>query len=785
MHDKANIDMRIIWEEYINSLIDSTNHLDKTKLRLKEVLKNIPKITISGYKKLAYINTEEEWNLYKSNNRDLFSNFFQRVYQDMMKKDLDEIEYCYNNSLDIIARTLKIPYDEILHTLITLRYYMQKKDMEKVAVIKAKLIEYYRKFIILYKKDYIENATQEQLQKIKNKFVLINNQQEAYAVDPSMFINYIKQDDRIIEAIKEQILTNFGIELNKVDFEKLLFDIISKNDYSALDLLNIEKPDFYDDIDEMKAIKRLRNNYYPQLIKKIPQYMLEHVQKYLNDPITNKHIKLYFNNDEVIFLNEIVALMSESKSTLDLNSEEKFVSIYKEFDTDSKNIMKEYQYKLSKLNELKKQVHKLYNTYSENYQGYGKLIKNYSADKRVPFNDENYELDDLNYIFNDKILTDFLNNIDSKELEEMPDYMYIKLKELLSKDNIFAAILYSDLSDIKLEDLINNFSKIYYDIDFSMSVDNLNEIIKKIKLSEYATKEQIELLGNDVVRKIITNNQFMSGNTTSEDIKLRLRKAEDLMKRSESINTSAVPYNCDVSKNGVNVVRYLNNDPQLLVSGIDANTCFKLGANDNDFVFYTVLSKNGFVLKFTDEKGKLIGRISGIRRNNVLQFNSIRNSENSNIISTKEQLELSNNMLLALEEYASKIIEATKDSDCPIDFVVCNKSGLLESSEFCDRYPMLNQHLFDNPIDIYGDDWKEFVHTYDNKKENYFQQVDDKTIFTTDFGSYPVVMIKAREGKYLEKLWDISYTDPEAIYLRPDSKVYADSKNSINSKKEI
>ena len=276
MHDKANIDMRIIWEEYINSLIDSTNHLDKTKLRLKELLKNIPKITISGYKKLAYINTEEEWNLYKSNNRDLFSNFFQRVYQDMMKKDLDEIEYCYNNSLDIIARTLKIPYDEILHTLITLRYYMQKKDMEKVAVIKAKLIEYYRKFIILYKKDYIENATQEQLQKIKNKFVLINNQQEAYAVDPSKFINYIKQDDRIIEAIKEQILTNFGIELNKVDFEKLLFDIINKNDYSALDLLNIEKPDFYDDIDEMKAIKRLRNNYYPQLIKKIPQYMLEH-----------------------------------------------------------------------------------------------------------------------------------------------------------------------------------------------------------------------------------------------------------------------------------------------------------------------------------------------------------------------------------------------------------------------------------------------------------------------------------------------------------------------------
>ena len=53
---------------------------------------------------------------------------------------------------------------------------------------------------------------------------------------------------------------------------------------------------------------------------------------------------------------------------------------------------------------------------------------------------------------------------------------------------------------------------------------------------------------------------------------------------------------------------------------------------------------------------------------------------------------------------------------------------------------------------------------------NYLQQASDNTIFTTDFGHYPVVMIKKRDGKNLERLFDISYDDPEAIYERPDSR---------------
>ena len=71
----------------------------------------------------------------------------------------------------------------------------------------------------------------------------------------------------------------------------------------------------------------------------------------------------------------------------------------------------------------------------------------------------------------------------------------------------------------------------------------------------------------------------------------------------------------------------------------------------------------------------------------------------------------------------------------------------------------------------YGDDYE----------KSYFQQVNENTIFTTDFGSYPVVLIKAREGKTLERLFDISYNSPEAIYKRPSNKKICNSYTDADS----
>lgn len=87
-----NKNIKSDWENYVNSIIDKSSHTPESKLRIKELLKNVPRITISGYKKIALMEAEEQWNLYKSNNRDLLSNFFQRVYMDMELYDIDYIE---------------------------------------------------------------------------------------------------------------------------------------------------------------------------------------------------------------------------------------------------------------------------------------------------------------------------------------------------------------------------------------------------------------------------------------------------------------------------------------------------------------------------------------------------------------------------------------------------------------------------------------------------------------------------------------------------------------------
>lgn len=774
-----NKNIKSDWENYVNSIIDKSSHTPESKLRIKELLKNVPRITISGYKKIALMEAEEQWNLYKSNNRDLLSNFFQRVYMDMELYDIDYIEKKYGPKLNIISSTLLINYEDIRTELINLIYYMNRKDTIRISEIKRKLIEYYRKFVIMYKKNFIDKFVLEKLEGIKDKFKLINFKKK-YLMDPYTFIKSLKLNETFIEMLRKEVSYEFNVDLENPSLEKLLLNIIYKDDKEAYEILKIIRPDFYNDIDEMKALKRLRQNYFSEIKRTFPENLLECVEKYLNDPITNIDLKINFDKKQIIFLNDVIALMGESKSKIDFSSSNGFISKYKEFGKEEKDILKEYENSVKKYEKFKSKIYKLYKNQSEIYGDY----KLYFDNMAVPFNDDNYDINDYNYLFNEELLMNFISNIDDNAIKDMSDYIYIKLKELLNKDNLFASILYGNFNEIKLEVIINKFENIYFDTDFSLDRDNLSEIFKKIKLYEYATESQIQLLGTSVVRKIITNNQFMSGNVTSEDIILRLKKAEDLMIRAEQINKSAVPYNCDISLDGINVIRYLNNDPNILVSGIDSNTCFKLSSNDNDFVFYTILNKNGFVLKLTDDTGKMIGRVSGIRRNNVLEFNSIRNKDNTNIISSKQAYDLYNNMLIALETYAEKVIEITTNSECPIDFVVSNKSGILESSEFSSRYEILDQHLFDNPIDVYGDDWKAFVHTYDGYEKSYFQQVDEDTIFTTDFGSYPVVLIKAREGKRLERLFDISYNEPDAIYLRPEKKYIDEEKISIEVEKK-
>ena len=766
--------VKIKWDKFITDIIDCCDKSDTFKKRLKDLLKPLPIITISSYRKIYEIEAEEQWKQLKSKNRDLFSSFFQRMYIQLEIYGIEKVEKDYNNNLHIMAEVLGKDYDDIRSKIISLNYFLKSNDTKNIEKIKEDLKQYYKKFVILSKKRFVNEYVDDKLNSIKKYFSKISSNKILKQMTENEFINVIKSRDNLYGKLLNGVNVNFNINLSNLDFERMIISILNKQDEETYKILNIKKPEFYDDIKQMKSFRRLRANYVRKIRENIKPELYGICEKYLNNPLENKNLKSYFSQEQILFLNDIINLMKESKSTVDFNNDMLFLSEYKEFTKENKKELENFNYDISIFNEIKKIIFDMYirekETYNELYKIVEEDVNNKELSGDIIFNDSNFELTDFSYAFDEKIIKNFISKLEEESFLSLNNYEYMKLKDLLISDKLLAPMLYDNLNQAKLYELINNFHNIYSIMDYSLiNKSNLDLIFKKLSVYKYANGKQINMLGLEVVEKIINSNQFMDVKVTDDDIKERLVKAEDLLNRAENVTLSTVPY-IDVNKNGVYISRYLNNDPKILTSGIDTNSCFKLSANDNDFLYYTILNKNGFVIKFTIKDGKLLGKAIGIRRNNILEINGIRNSDNSNLITSKEQYTQYKNMLEAFDLYASKIIEETKDTNTPIDFVVSNKAGLLESSEFNDRYEILGSHLFDNPIDTTNDDWYKFVHTYDGCKKNYLQQASDNTIFTTDFGHYPVVMIKKRDGKNLERLFDISYDDPEAIYERPDSR---------------
>ena len=766
--------VKIKWDKFITDIIDCCDKSDTFKKRLKDLLKPLPIITISSYRKIYEIEAEEQWKQLKSKNRDLFSSFFQRMYIQLEIYGIEKVEKDYNNNLHIMAEVLGKDYDDIRSKIISLNYFLKSNDTKNIEKIKEDLKQYYKKFVILSKKRFVNEYVDDKLNSIKKYFSKISSNKILKQMTENEFINVIKSRDNLYGKLLNGVNVNFNINLSNLDFERMIISILNKQDEETYKILNIKKPEFYDDIKQMKSFRRLRANYVRKIRENIKPELYGICEKYLNNPLENKNLKSYFSQEQILFLNDIINLMKESKSTVDFNNDMLFLSEYKEFTKENKKELENFNYDISIFNEIKKIIFDMYirekETYNELYKIVEEDVNNKELSGDIIFNDSNFELTDFSYAFDEKIIKNFISKLEEESFLSLNNYEYMKLKDLLISDKLLAPMLYDNLNQAKLYELINNFHNIYSIMDYSLiNKSNLDLIFKKLNVYKYANGKQINMLGLEVVEKIINSNQFMDVKVTDDDIKERLVKAEDLLNRAETVTLSTVPY-IDVNKNGVYISRYLNNDPKILTSGIDTNSCFKLSANDNDFLYYTILNKNGFVIKFTNKDGKLLGKAIGIRRNNILEINGIRNSDNSNLIASKEQYTQYKNMLEAFDLYASKIIEETKDTNTPIDFVVSNKAGLLESSEFNDRYEILGSHLFDNPIDTTNDDWYKFVHTYDGCKKNYLQQASDNTIFTTDFGHYPVVMIKKRDGKNLERLFDISYDDPEAIYERPDSR---------------
>ena len=228
---------------------------------------------------------------------------------------------------------------------------------------------------------------------------------------------------------------------------------------------------------------------------------------------------------------------------------------------------------------------------------------------------------------------------------------------------------------------------------------------------------------------------------------------------------STVPYIKGSTTNYVYSM-YDSQDETLLLSGINTNACFRVAGNDNDFLHYCALDKNGFVIKITDTFGNFIARAAGFRNGNSVYINQLRTIydmggygyEGSYTNELKEIIEIFRKACLDIVE-TSQNNESEKDK---IDFVFVTHSYALDYVPTNVNIDVVNK-IGNNPMDHDSQDWKDFVTNTQNLQEN--------NTFTTDYGNYSLLCMASNKTIGRIKPKDIKPKDVQAVYTRPRNKI--------------
>lgn len=752
---------------YINTIANLTDNS-----RLRELFCKIPEMTEEVFNKTVLYGATKEYEAFIASDNGIPQNFFALLEESIKQNNVLKTYKMYQTQLDLICNFMNIERNYLITLLRKLNNENIPKEEKSAAYQELK--EIIRKFTSQYKETKIKEFIS-QRKEIFEKTLIKKEEIKKYYLDPARFIDNVINNPDFKERIKKIIKEYTGLEeITDYQLRKVLEAIFEKNpDEKIADALDIVvKKNTYN-----KYAARLVRNFTSKLNNRLSDYDLQAktmIVNYLNlstkqklEPVQNQNIQLMKRNIPkglIPFLEETSVLMSKCDATAIISANEliSFVipgapqnTISRIFNKDEPEL---------RLKSLHKKLYTLYQEFNRIYITFlGEDIKNESKSVTSKVNVEPW--------LKVEKIKDLIAALDLNKVNALSNQELQILDKFLNQDGLLWAYLSGNIELDTIAKIINNFSSIYISIENErIIIDNLDEIISKANLYDFADPIAIGLYGTNVVSRIISYNQFSGVQVTKETIKKRLRKAVDLAVRGERQDKSSLPYNITCRKQNLTLRRYKNNDPLIMLSGVDTKTCFFISVNENDFFFYTIVDKNGCVFKVTDEKENMIARASCFRKNNILMINGIRFLNNKTTPENKEEMETFKNIIDLIEIMGKKIIEATTGDECPIDHVVCNMAGLLENPEFEQRFARVNASLFREPVDIYSEDWETFIHMYDNEEEQLLQEVpfNGGKSFTTDFGEhFPALIIASRPGKYLDYPRDISLSDQEETYKRP------------------
>lgn len=754
--------------------------------RLNLLFTSQPKITIDVYRKTSLFIAEKEYEEHERKQSTIPHGFYQILENEMAQYGALKTLKKYEREIQTIANIVNMPVNELKKIILNVRHDQNKPQLSQgVLAARNTLKEIIRKATAKYKESFIKRIIDEKLELLKKYTFSKEKTKNTYQLPVHNFIESITTNPILSETLSSYIAQKIGIIPSSNQIEETILASFEENYVDLLKrIYKIETPSCFNAFIKNKAYIRLKQYYEPKLNKffknsndkekeriievlKAKTKLKELSQKdNLEYQRTKKRLKSIIPHDFQITLEEISTLLIEANCELVLKNGQLFFDIQSKVSKEEIKECKEYIKKEKAL----KNIHDFIFRY---YINQNQLINSLVKQSPTPLSaiEENYYIN-TDYWFSKEKIIKAIDAIDKEKIERMSKKDFNLLKKFLLEDGLLWAYIANNIDLTTFAKIINNFESIIACSSIEeITIENLKNIIKKANLYDYANDLIIGLLGADITAKIINYNQFSGVNVSDEIIYSRLRKAVDLSVRSEKINTSSLPFNCDVKKNNYKLSRYMNNDPAIFTSGIDTKTCFFISVNENDFFFYSLLNKNGYVIKITDKDNHLVARATCFRKNNVLMINGIRCKNNKVIASSQEETNEMIEIVELVKLMAQKMIELTSQDECPIDFVVCNKAGILENDDIDNafRFENVNPDFFREPINIYEQDWEEFVHTYDGK-EQLLQEVPytPNKSFTTDFGNhYPAILVASRNNMGFLSVRDISLKDQPPTYKRP------------------
>ena len=668
----------------------------------------------------------------------------------------------YLSECELIKETLILSHEELMSIF---------EEYQNGFITEENIISLVRKFSSIRKENLIKDMVLKKMNMIKKDYV---------RTDKKKLITKIKKEKRkqIFMSLYDELLMSdldFALKINGLvsnlspELQFLSDELISKiiNGVSV----NI-KPLSYIKKEEIRIINRLNNNYgkiINEIIKNNSEYS-DLIIGFLRGNI------LYDNLRKVIDLKDLMILQEAKNLCMEVNADIEYIDFNiifkKDIQLSEEDIKRNKEYEQNEL--IINKIRKLLNIKMNDILPLDKIdvtsddinSDNYNFDGCESYLDLTDEKLNLNNLINLILIRDCYNNEYYKRIFDKLFIDTYLIYGILFVGNNYAKRL------ITLANQIDLVAKLFKEDEITL--DNLEKIMRKTELSLYSNPSETAILGEDVILSLVFDDTFINDRSVSGRRK-RVNDAAKYVSLAGKHFMSTIPFT-KVTCNGFTICRFENNDPEILVSGIKTDACFRLLGNDNDFLLYTMFSKNGIVLKILDENGKFIGRISGFRNGNTVYFNQLRTIYDRSGDITKENAELVKKIREAISLYANRLIADTKNTSSPIENVLILK---LYGYSDCDTLPTISKTDIPGesyPMDTSSDDYRAFK---ENPELDLKEAIDG---FSTDYKSgYPILVLATTKKDLPLTLADIDEYDVKALYDRPRDNVRIFKNEKITS----